>query len=719
MSQKALKLLQSFEFLQGLREEELSSLYKRMKTMDFPRGKSLFHEGDKGEEMYIILSGKVGITVLTPDKNVLELAEIGEGSFFGEMSIFDRAARSATCTPKNDTRVLCLKADDFYGYIEDFPSAGISIMHRMLNITTGRLQTTGAFLSDMVTWGEQARKRAITDDFTGLYNRRFLDDSLTGRLAEAREKEQPLSLLMIDLDHFGTLNQLYGQDCGDRVILEVVKVFRSIFDSSSILSRYGGDEFFFLLPGENSMSAWKKCDKMVKEVRKIKLGVPARGPVDKISISVGISTYPEHGESREELLERADQALYRAKEGGRDQALVWTGRKHTKSSIDNIKERNRIIRRILDLIAEGEHFMVMGHKQPDEDCISSMIALSLLIRNFFKKVTLVIPRKINSKFQHMINICRYNFIEIVYSDEKPPLDVSALFVLDTPKPSMMEDFAGLDDIMKLRNIPIVEIDHHLEADSAYIGDENYRLVDVASSACELVALIAYKMNSAKDLREQFQIGEVFSRNFVLSVLTGIIGDTQMGKYLKSNREKWFYHLFSNLFNEMLVQKTHQDSRNLSTMKEVFSELKKLSNQEDACFRFMMRHQNQFTTRVKQVIVPPEESEEFSRNFDHETIVAVARYTADVLSESSGYLSLVAYYDDRPDSDLIQFRVRRNHHYNKLDLREILKDFKIDNGGGHPGAIGFRIPEGEISDINQYCEALSQGMERAMDLAEKN
>lgn len=717
MSKDALTLLKSFDILQGLKSSELSALYSRMKTLTFSKGKSLFHEGDRGEEMYIILSGSVAITVLTPDKKVLELAEIGEGSFFGEMSIFDRAARSATCTPKNETRVLSLKADDFYEYIEEYPLAGIGIMHRMLNITTSRLQTTGAFLSDMVTWGEQARKRAITDDFTGLYNRRFLDEVLPGRLAEAREKKQPLSLLMIDLDHFGTLNQLYGQEWGDKIILQAVKVFRCIFDSQSILSRYGGDEFFFLLPGQDSQSAWEKCDKMVKEIRRIHLGVPSKGRIDKVSVSVGISSFPEHGDKHETLLERADQALYRAKEAGRDQAVVWTGRKETKSSIDNIKERNRIIRRILDLISEGNRFLVMGHKQPDEDCISSMIAMSLLIRNFFKKVSLVIPRKINSKFQHMINICRYNFIDIVYSDEVPPKKISALFVLDTPKPSMMEDFIGLDDILKSDTIPVVEIDHHLEADSAYIGDENYRLVDVASSACELVALIAYKMNSAKDLREQYQIGEVFSRNFVLSVLTGIIGDTHMGKYLKSKREKWFYHLFSNLFNEMLVQKTHQNSRNLSTMKEVFTELQKLSEQEDACYQFMMQHQNQFTSRVKQVIVPLNKAEEFNRNFDHETIVAVARFTADVLSESSGYLSLVAYYDDPRTSDLIQFRVRRNHHYHKLDLREILKDFNIENGGGHPGAIGFRIPREEISDIIQYCEALSQGMERAMDLAE--
>ncbi|MCK5197619.1 MAG: cyclic nucleotide-binding domain-containing protein, partial [Spirochaetales bacterium] len=200
MKKTPVSILKSIGILSSLSHKELELLYSYMNTEEYRKGQTLFNEGDTGEIMYIVLSGSVSISVNTPDGKILEIAEITAGNFFGEMSIFDSAVRSATCTPKCDTKVLSLKADDFYEFIKNNPIAGSNIMHRMLKITTLRLNNTGAFLSDMVTWGEQARTRAITDDFTGLYNRRFLDEALEDRFAEAKGEGHYLSVIMIDLD---------------------------------------------------------------------------------------------------------------------------------------------------------------------------------------------------------------------------------------------------------------------------------------------------------------------------------------------------------------------------------------------------------------------------------------------------------------------------------------------------------------------------------------
>ena len=115
------------------------------------------------------------------------------------------------------------------------------------------------------------------------------------------------------------------------------------------------------------------------------------------------------------------------------------------------------------------------------------------------------------------------------------------------------------------------------------------------------------------------------------------------------------------------------------------------------------------------MTPAEVTEEVIKQmraaFDHDTIVTVARYSADYLAEESGLLSLVAYYDDKEDSGLIQFRIRRSHSFKTLDLRSILEVFNIKNGGGHPGAIGFRVPAEEIPDLQKYVEFLVKGIEK--------
>ncbi|MFO7731255.1 MAG: diguanylate cyclase [Spirochaetia bacterium] len=717
MAKTPVDVLGSIDILSNLSADDLNRLYSLMRIEEYREGTTLFKEGDTGEIMYIVLSGSVSISVRTQDGGVLELAEISEGSFFGEMSIFDSTERSATCTPKSDTKVLSLRADNFYEFIKTKPEAGISIMRGMLKTTAQRLATTGAFLSDMVTWGEKARARAITDDFTGLYNRRFLDQAAEERLTEAHRKGSPLSLMMLDLDHFGTINDEYGQAIGDRVVLAAVEAFRKSFSSDTVSVRYGGDEFTFLLKETSPEQALENYNKLIQELGKIELPVQSDASVKNVTASVGIAAFPDSGDSFALLMKQADKALYQAKEQGRGRAVVWSENGHKvrrKSGLYNLKEKNRIITRIIQAIAERDNFLMLGHRNPDEDCIASMIAMGLLINKFSKNVYLMIPRRVNENYQYLLHISRYNEIGVIYNDEVLPRDISTVFLMDTPKPAMQEPFPGSAELLSRRDVLKIEIDHHLEADSSYAGDPGYCLVDEASSACELVGLLAFKLAKKSSIIEAFSIQEIFSRNFVLSVLTGIIGDSKMGKYLKTRRERWFYNLFSGLFNEMLSSKTRRESRNFSSMDQVFTELQRLTREEEACFSSMMDSQAFFSNKVASVIIERDAMSSIESRFDHDTIVSVARYLADVLAESSKMLSLVVYPDRKAGEGLIQFRVRRSEVYKELDLRNILSTFSIENGGGHPGAIGFRIPEKDIPNISHYSLELIRGIEQLLD-----
>ncbi|MEW5814869.1 MAG: GGDEF domain-containing protein [Spirochaetota bacterium] len=317
--------LKRIDIFSNLDTEELRVIFSLMYQTEIQGGKILFHEGDAGDKLFIVASGKVAISVKLPDGSDLDITEINAGNFFGEMSIFENAPRSATCYTKEDSVLFSLQDSNFFDLMRMQPATAIKIMHRMLNITVQRLQRTGAFLSDMVTWGESARKRAITDELTGLFNRRFLDDALEEQFSRAKQNGQPLALVMVDLDHFGELNREYGQATGDNVILAVTPVFKSLFNEKAILARYGGDEFTFILPETEGEEAYKLCEKVCKELRALTILENLGGGVTRITSSIGVASFPENAQTLEALKGRADQALYRAKELGRDRAVLIKG----------------------------------------------------------------------------------------------------------------------------------------------------------------------------------------------------------------------------------------------------------------------------------------------------------------------------------------------------------------------------------------------------------
>jgi len=124
----------------------------------------------------------------------------------------------------------------------------MKIMLRMLSITRSRLDSTGSFLTEMVQWGEAARKRSITDELTGFFNRRYLDESLPSLLLSARDEKQQLSICMLDLDHFRQINEQISHAVGDEVIQKAATAMREVLLPSDIPVRHGGDEFAILMP---------------------------------------------------------------------------------------------------------------------------------------------------------------------------------------------------------------------------------------------------------------------------------------------------------------------------------------------------------------------------------------------------------------------------------------------------------------------------------------
>lgn len=171
---------------------------------------------------------------------------------------------------------------------------------------------------------ETLRDQSIRDALTGLYNRRYLEETLDREIRRAERSNQPLSVVMFDIDLFKHFNDTFGHDAGDLLLREIGSMLRTWSRHEDIACRYGGDEFVITLPGATLMDARRRAEEIVEASRH--LDVRYRGkPVGSVTLSLGVVVHPTHGTTMEALIRAADAALYRAKQHGRARIEVAAG----------------------------------------------------------------------------------------------------------------------------------------------------------------------------------------------------------------------------------------------------------------------------------------------------------------------------------------------------------------------------------------------------------
>ena len=168
---------------------------------------------------------------------------------------------------------------------------------------------------------EALRAQSVKDPLTGLYNRRYLQEMLEREIRRAARAEQPLGILMLDLDHFKKFNDTYGHEAGDTILREVGAFLTKSIRVEDCVCRFGGEEFVIVLPTASAEASRARAERIRSKLRE--LTVLHQGlSVGKITISVGVAELPANGTSAAELLAAADAALYCAKHAGRDQVMV-------------------------------------------------------------------------------------------------------------------------------------------------------------------------------------------------------------------------------------------------------------------------------------------------------------------------------------------------------------------------------------------------------------
>jgi diguanylate cyclase (GGDEF)-like protein len=164
-------------------------------------------------------------------------------------------------------------------------------------------------------------RESVRDLLTGLFNRRFMIESLEREIKRAERNQTQVGIIMADIDHFKQFNDKYGHAAGDKVLTQMGGFFKAGLRGSDVACRYGGEEFVFFLPECSAENTFKRADQMREKVKN--LAVHYGGELlASITLSMGISTYPDQGSNAEDLLRVADAALYRAKQEGRDRVII-------------------------------------------------------------------------------------------------------------------------------------------------------------------------------------------------------------------------------------------------------------------------------------------------------------------------------------------------------------------------------------------------------------
>ena len=214
------------------------------------------------------------------------------------------------------------------------PSLNLSLL--LLLAFTSTIVATGLMLSAAVDERsrtmeklEQAlrhlREQASTDSLTGLSNRRHLWEFLLREWIRSRRRESSLAIIMMDLDYFKRINDRFGHEAGDVVLMEIAALLKAQIRGSDIASRFGGEEFALVLPDATLEAVRSRAEGIRAAIHRLKLEYRGQ-PLGKITASFGVALAPDHAGDPESLLRASDQALYDAKAAGRDRVAVCTAK---------------------------------------------------------------------------------------------------------------------------------------------------------------------------------------------------------------------------------------------------------------------------------------------------------------------------------------------------------------------------------------------------------
>jgi diguanylate cyclase (GGDEF)-like protein len=268
--------------------------------------------------LYIVLRGALSVAADTrTGMSDGTVSKVLPGESVGEQAVLDDEANQATICALEQSELLVIESDLAWQLID----AANGVARNLLRLLSFRIRAANAQVRKRQKLGEFYRQLSMVDGLTGLYNRAWLNDFLPQLVAGAQSSGQPLSLIMLDIDHFKKFNDSHGHLQGDAALRTAAQVLSGALRPTDFAVRYGGEEMMVVLPDTNVQLAEVVAVRLCERMRAAVVFSDMRQPLPHITSSFGVAALaPAQDESA--LIAAADAALYRAKESGRNRVEV-------------------------------------------------------------------------------------------------------------------------------------------------------------------------------------------------------------------------------------------------------------------------------------------------------------------------------------------------------------------------------------------------------------
>jgi diguanylate cyclase (GGDEF)-like protein len=284
-----------------------------------PEGQVVLDSHSSGARLFVVLSGALGVVHNGDEGSLLEhvATKYVAGECVGELSVLDEEIHSATIKTLSESDVLVIEAATVWRLIDECNG----VARNLLQLLSFRVRAANAQIRNRQKVGEFYRQLSMVDGLTGLHNRAWLNMQLPALVDHAHTTGSPLSIIMVDLDHFKRFNDEYGHLLGDDALQSAAKVLNAGLRPSDFAARYGGEEMMVILPDTNESAAIGVAERLCVRLRKTRVFADPFKALPHITASFGLATLAV-GQDAIGLIAAADAALYRAKDAGRDQVAV-------------------------------------------------------------------------------------------------------------------------------------------------------------------------------------------------------------------------------------------------------------------------------------------------------------------------------------------------------------------------------------------------------------
>lgn len=305
----------SLSLFRGVSFDAIAEQLAKCSEIEIPGAYRLIAASEPNDSLYLVLSGSLRVDLV--DRGSHTLLELGPGECVGEMSILNRDDASADVTSLASSRLLVIEQELVWSMINS--SHGVA--RNLLYILSKRLKAGNEMLLASLEEQRRFEQFATIDPLTGLYNRRWFDANVPRLVARCRQSEQPLSLAIADIDNFKHFNDRYGHLAGDRVLSTVAEIVRTHLRPTDTATRYGGEEFVLLLPEVDAANGYFIAERVRKHLEETPIGLEGGRRSLAVTASIGVAQY-EVDMSETDLFAAADEALYSAKQAGRNRVVL-------------------------------------------------------------------------------------------------------------------------------------------------------------------------------------------------------------------------------------------------------------------------------------------------------------------------------------------------------------------------------------------------------------